>query len=85
MTRETKRKSLEMAYTFTTDVVRRAIKSCMNSKTPVRACGSKNSAPIFSFNTHGEEFYEEEVQPYRKTDYKPMIYINSYKEQTHFS
>ena len=31
-TRETKRKSLEMAQTFTTDLVRRAIKSCRNSK-----------------------------------------------------
>ena len=29
---ETKRKSLEMAQTFTTDLVRRAIKSCRNSK-----------------------------------------------------
>ena len=32
VTRETKRKSLEMAQTFTTDLVRRAIKSCRNSK-----------------------------------------------------
>ena len=32
VTRETKRKSLEMAHTFTTDLVRRAIKSCRNSK-----------------------------------------------------
>ena len=32
VTRETKRKSLEMAQTFTTDLVRRAIKSCKNSK-----------------------------------------------------
>ena len=31
VTRETKRKSLEMAQTFTTDIVRRAIKSCGNS------------------------------------------------------
>ena len=30
--RETKRKSLEMAQTFTTDLVRRAIKGCSNSK-----------------------------------------------------
>ena len=32
ITRETKRKSLEMAQTFTTDPVRRAIKSCRNRK-----------------------------------------------------
>ena len=32
VTRETKRKSLEMAQTFTTELVRRAIKSCRNSK-----------------------------------------------------
>ena len=32
VTRETKRKSLEMAQTFTTDLVRRSIKSCRNSK-----------------------------------------------------
>ena len=32
VTRETKRKSLEMAQKFTTDLVRRAIKSCRNSK-----------------------------------------------------
>ena len=32
VTKETKRKSLEMAQTFTTDLVRRAIKSCRNSK-----------------------------------------------------
>ena len=32
VTRETKRKSLEMAQTFTTVLVRRAIKSCMNGK-----------------------------------------------------
>ena len=32
LTRETKRKSLGMAQTFTTDLVRRAIKSCRNSK-----------------------------------------------------
>ena len=32
VTRETKRKSVEMAQTFTTDLVRRAIKSCRNSK-----------------------------------------------------
>ena len=25
-----------------------------------------------------KECYEEEVQPYRKTDYKPMIYISLY-------
>ena len=31
VTRETKRKSLEMAQTFTTDLVRRAIKSCRDS------------------------------------------------------
>ena len=31
VTRETKRKSLEMAQTFTTDLVRRAIRSCRNS------------------------------------------------------
>ena len=30
VTRETKRKSLEMAQTFTTDLMRRAIKSCRN-------------------------------------------------------
>ena len=33
VTRETKRKSLEVAQAFTTDLVRRAIKSCRNSKT----------------------------------------------------
>ena len=33
LTRETKRKSLVMAQTFTTYLVRRAIKSCRNSKT----------------------------------------------------
>ena len=32
VTRETKRNSLEMAQTCTTDLVRRAIKSCRNSK-----------------------------------------------------
>ena len=32
VTRETKRKSLEMTQTFTTDLVRRAIKRCMNSE-----------------------------------------------------
>ena len=32
LTRETKRKSLEMAQTFITDLVRREIKSCRNSK-----------------------------------------------------
>ena len=32
ITRDTKRKSLEMAQTVTTDLVRRAIKSCRNSK-----------------------------------------------------
>ena len=32
VTRETKRKSLEMVQPFTTDLVRRAIKSCRNSK-----------------------------------------------------
>ena len=32
VTRDTRRKSLEMAQTFTTDLVRRAIKSCRNSK-----------------------------------------------------
>ena len=32
VTRETTRKSLEMAQTFTTDLVKRAIKSCSNSK-----------------------------------------------------
>ena len=32
VTRETKRKSLEMAQTFTSDLVRRAINSCRNSK-----------------------------------------------------
>ena len=32
VTRETKRKSLEMVQTFTTDLMRRAIKSCRNSK-----------------------------------------------------
>ena len=32
VTRETKRESLEMAPTFTTDLVMRAIKSCRNSK-----------------------------------------------------
>ena len=32
VTRETKRKSLEMAHTFTVDLVRRAIKSCRNRK-----------------------------------------------------
>ena len=32
VTRETKRKSLEMAQSFTTDLVRRAIKSCRNSE-----------------------------------------------------
>ena len=32
VTRETKRKSLEMAQAFTTDLVRRSIKSCRNSK-----------------------------------------------------
>ena len=32
VTRETKRKSLQMAHIFTTDPVRRVIKSCRNSK-----------------------------------------------------
>ena len=32
VTRKTKRKSLEMAQSFTTDLVRRAIKTCRNSK-----------------------------------------------------
>ena len=32
VTRETKRKSLDMAQTLTADLVRRAIKSCRNSK-----------------------------------------------------
>ena len=32
VTRKTKRKSLEMAHIFTTDLVRRANKSCRNSK-----------------------------------------------------
>ena len=32
VTRETKRKSLEMAQTFTTDLMRRATESCRNSK-----------------------------------------------------
>ena len=32
MTRETKRKPLEMVRTFTTDLVMKAIKSCRNSK-----------------------------------------------------
>ena len=32
VTRQTKRKSLEMAQTFNTDLMRRAIKSCRNSK-----------------------------------------------------
>ena len=37
--------------------------------TPGMASGRKDSAPIRFINTP-----EEEVQPYRKTDYKPMIY-----------
>ena len=36
------------------------------------ASGRKNSAPILL----KKECYEEEVQPYRKTDYKPIIYIS---------
>ena len=28
-----------------------------------------------------KECYEEEVKPYRKTDYKPMIYIDAYISQ----
>ena len=48
VTRETKRKSLEMAQTFTTDLVRRAIKRCRNSKAfgPDKLC-------IFHLKHHG--------------------------------
>ena len=43
--------------------------------TPGKASGRKNSAPKLFM------MYEEEVQPYRKTDYKPIIIIyNNNKE-----
>ena len=44
--------------------------------TPGRASGRKNSAPIPFINTLvKKECYEGGVQPYRKMDYKPMVYI----------
>ena len=43
--------------------------------TPGRAPICKNSAPILFINTPEKECYEVEVQPYRKTEYKLMIYI----------
>ena len=42
VTRVTKKKSLEMAQTFTTDLVKRAIKSCRNSK-PLARTNSASS------------------------------------------
>ena len=39
--------------------------------TPGRASDRKNSALILL----KKERYEEEVQPYRKSDYKPLIYV----------
>ena len=36
---------------------------------------SENSAPILFIYTPRKECYEGEVQPYWKTDYKPIIYI----------
>ena len=43
---------------------------------PGRASGRKNSAPIQFINTI------EEVEPYRKTDYKPRIYIREENSHT---
>ena len=43
--------------------------------TPGRVSGHKNSALYSSSTLLKKECYEEEVQPYRKTDYKPLIYI----------
>ena len=34
-----------------------------------------NNASILLINNAEKECYEEEFQPYRKTDYKPMIII----------
>ena len=51
VTRETKRKSLEMAQTFTTDIVRRAIKSCRNSKAFV-----PDKLSIFHLKNLGPEY-----------------------------
>ena len=45
---------------------------------PGRASSRKNSAPIVFINIPEEEWYEEEVQPHRKTDYTPFIYIYIY-------
>ena len=47
--------------------------------TPGRASGYTTLLQYSSTNTPEEgECYEEEVQPHRKTDYKPMIYIILY-------
>ena len=43
--------------------------------TPGRTSGRKITAPILFNNNPEKECYEEEVQPCRKTDYKPIIYI----------
>ena len=43
--------------------------------TPGRASARKNSVPILLLTLLKKECYKEEVQPYRKMKYKPMIYI----------
>ena len=43
--------------------------------TPGRTSGRKITAPILIINNPEKECYEEEVQAYRKMDYKPMIYM----------
>ena len=53
VTRETKRKTLEMAQTFTTDLVRRVIQSCRNSK----AFGP-DSLSIFHLKNYGPRAIE---------------------------
>ena len=53
VSRETKRKSLEMAQTFTADLVRRSIKSCRNSK-----AFSPDKLSIFHLNHFGPRAIE---------------------------
>ena len=43
--------------------------------TPGKASGHKTLPQYSSLTLLKKECYEDEVQPHRKTDYKPMIYI----------
>ena len=86
VTRETKKKPMEMTQTFIADLVMRAIKSCRNSKTFV-----PNKLIIFHLTTLGPRVYQRPLQPFchdlSDSSYMEVIINHPYTEawQRHLS